>query len=48
MEKIATVRETTFSEAAPPKGKTRTYVITATDKDGLESEPGSEIPVTGP
>jgi fibronectin type 3 domain-containing protein len=48
MDKIATVRETTFSEAAPPKGKTKTYAITTTDKDGLESEPGSEITVTGP
>ncbi|MCX5821513.1 MAG: hypothetical protein NT047_16645, partial [Deltaproteobacteria bacterium] len=47
MEKIATVRETRFSEAAPPKGKTKTYVITATDRDGLESDPGPEITITG-
>lgn len=47
VEKIATVRETTFSESSPQKGKTKTYIISATDKDGLESEPGAEIPVTG-
>jgi uncharacterized protein len=48
MEKITLVRETRFAEAAPPKGKTKTYVITAADGDGLESEPGPEITVTGP
>jgi fibronectin type 3 domain-containing protein/TolB-like protein len=48
VEKIATVREPTFSESGPQKGKTKTYVISSTDKDGLESEPGAEIPVTGP
>ncbi len=47
LEKIATVREATFSEAAPQKGQTKTYVITVTDKDGLESDPGAELPVTG-
>jgi fibronectin type 3 domain-containing protein len=48
MEKITAVRETQFSEPAPSKGKTKTYLVTATDKDGLESEPGLEITVTGP
>jgi uncharacterized protein len=47
-EKITTVREAAFSEPGPPKGKTKTYIITATDRDGLESDPGPEIPVTGP
>jgi fibronectin type 3 domain-containing protein len=48
MEKITMVQETQFSEAAPPKGKTKTYVITTTDRDGLESDPGPEITITGP
>jgi fibronectin type 3 domain-containing protein len=47
-EKIATVREARFSEAAPLRGKVKTYLITATDRDGLESDPGSEITITGP
>lgn len=48
MDKIATVRERGFSEAAPPKGKTKIYLITVTDRDGLESDPGPEITITGP
>lgn len=47
-EKIATVRETAFSEAAPAKGETKTYLVTGTDRDGLESQPSAEISVTGP
>ena len=46
-EKIITVMETTFSEPALPKGKSKTYVVIATDKDGLESEPSREITITG-
>ena len=48
MDKIATVREARFSEVAPPKGKAKVYLITVTDRDGLESDPGPEITVTGP
>jgi fibronectin type 3 domain-containing protein/TolB-like protein len=47
MDKIATVREKRFSEAAPPKGKAKIYLITVTDRDGLESDPGPEITITG-
>jgi len=47
MEKIATVRERGFSEAVPPKGKVKIYLITVTDRDGLESDPGPEITITG-
>ncbi|MDA8126851.1 MAG: hypothetical protein M0009_16905 [Deltaproteobacteria bacterium] len=47
MEKIAAVGTTQFSEPAPAKGKTKTYLVTATDKDGLEGIPGPEITVTG-
>ncbi|MEK7826393.1 MAG: hypothetical protein AAB299_01440, partial [Thermodesulfobacteriota bacterium] len=48
MDKIATVRERRFSEAAPPKGKVKVYLITVTDRDGLESDPAPEITITGP
>ena len=48
MDKIATVRERRFSEAAPPKGKVKIYLITVTDRDGLESDPGPEITIKGP
>jgi len=48
MDKIATVRERKFSEDAPPKGKVKIYLITVTDRDGLESDPGPEITITGP
>ena len=46
MDKIATVREARFSEVAPPKGKVKIYLITVTDRDGLESDPGPEITIT--
>ncbi|MDO9229061.1 MAG: hypothetical protein Q7U03_05805 [Syntrophales bacterium] len=48
MEKIATVREGRFGETAPPKGKVKVYLITVTDRDGLESDPAPEITITGP
>lgn len=48
MDKIATVRESRFGEAAPPKGKVKIYLITVTDRDGLESDPAPEITITGP
>jgi hypothetical protein len=39
--------DTRFSEAAPEPGKSRTYVITARDKDDLESEPSSGLTLEG-
>ena len=48
MDKIATVRESRFGEAAPAKGKVKIYLITVTDRDGLESDPAPEITITGP
>jgi fibronectin type 3 domain-containing protein len=48
MDKIATVREKKFNEAAPLKGKVKIYLITVTDRDGLESDPSPEITITGP
>jgi len=46
--KIDTVKgDTRFSETAPDPGKSRTYVITARDKDDLESEPSSGLTLEG-
>jgi uncharacterized protein len=45
-EKIMSTSDATFSEQAPAKGKSKTYVVTANDKDGLESEAGREITLT--
>jgi hypothetical protein len=45
-EKVASVRETTYSDVTIAKGKTKTYIVTAVDKDGLESEASREITVT--
>lgn len=46
-EKIADTKTNAFSETSPPKGKTKTYLITTVDADGLESNPSREITVTG-
>jgi uncharacterized protein len=48
VEKITPVREARFSEDAPPRGKSKTYVITAADGSGLESDPCPEVTVTTP
>jgi fibronectin type 3 domain-containing protein len=46
--KIETVKgDTRFSEKAPERGKSRTYVITARDKDDLESEPSPGLTIEG-
>ncbi len=42
-EKIAAVKESRFSKEGLPKGKTKTFLVTAVDKDGLESDPCQEI-----
>jgi fibronectin type 3 domain-containing protein/TolB-like protein len=46
-EKITDEKASTFSETSPPKGKTKTYLITTVDTDGLESNPSRELTVTG-
>jgi len=45
LQKIDTVKITSFSEAAPAKGKSKTYAVTSVDKDGLESEFSQEVMV---
>ncbi|MFZ3116259.1 MAG: hypothetical protein WA133_05805 [Syntrophales bacterium] len=42
-EVIIAVQAPLFNEKAPPKGKSKTYLVTAIDKDGRESEPSQEI-----
>lgn len=46
LEKITTVSDPIFSDSSLAKGKNKTYAITATDKDGLESDFSQEITVT--
>jgi hypothetical protein len=46
LQKIDSVTITSFSEAAPGKGKSKIYSVTAVDKDGLESEHGEEVTVS--
>lgn len=45
-EKVASVREGNYSDGAIAKGKTKTYNVTAVDKDGLESEVSREVVVS--
>ena len=46
LEKLGTVAETRFSGEGPAKGKSKTYVVTATDQDGLESDASREVTVS--
>ncbi len=45
-EKIATVNEARYSDPGVAAGKSKTYVVTATDRDGLESDFSPEVSVT--
>ncbi|MBN1613580.1 MAG: hypothetical protein JW950_03845 [Deltaproteobacteria bacterium] len=47
LEKIETVQKTGFVEPAPEKGKKKTYVVTASSLDGLESDPSAEVTIVG-
>ncbi len=47
LDRINTVKANSFAEAGLAKGKSKTYVVTAVDNDGLESEPSQEITITG-
>jgi fibronectin type 3 domain-containing protein len=45
---VADVKQTSYRDARPLKaGKERIYVVTATDRNGLESEFSQEVTVTG-
>lgn len=45
-EKVSSVREESYSDGAIAKGKSKTYTVTAVDKDGLESEVSREVAVS--
>ncbi len=47
LRKIGTVKETSFSQVGPKPGKSKDCVVTAVDRDGLESEPSQPITVFG-
>jgi fibronectin type 3 domain-containing protein/TolB-like protein len=47
LDRINTVKANSFTEAGLAKGKSKTYVVTAVDKDDLESEPSQEVTITG-
>jgi len=46
LEKLTEVRSTSYTDAAIAKGKSKVYAVTAVDRDGLESEPSSELTVS--
>jgi hypothetical protein len=46
MEKIAAVKSTNYSDGSIAKGKNKTYVVSAVDNSGLESEISSEFTVS--
>lgn len=47
-KRIDTVKgDTHYSEKAPERGKSKTYVVTATDKDDLESGPSAGLTLVG-
>ena len=47
LTKIGTVKEPRFIKAGPKPGKSKDYLVTAVDRDGLESEQSTPITVFG-
>ena len=47
LTKVGTVKEPRFIKAGPKPGKSKDYVVTAFDRDDLESEPSQPITVLG-
>lgn len=47
LDRLGVSTTTTFSDAPLERGKSRTYVVTAVDKDGLESDPSDELRLVG-
>jgi uncharacterized protein len=45
LEKLASVKSTNYTDSSIVKGKTKLYVVIAVDRDGLESEPSSELSI---
>ncbi len=46
LEKLAEVKSTSYTDSAVVKGKSKVYAVTAVDRDGLESEPGTEVNIS--
>jgi uncharacterized protein len=46
LEKLAEVKSTNYKGSSLVKGKSKTYAVTAVDRDGLESEPSAELLVS--
>jgi len=47
LDRIDAAKSNSFTDTGLAKGKTKTYVVTSVDKDGLESEPSQEVTVVG-
>lgn len=47
LDRLGISSTTTFSDATLERGKSRTYVVTAVDKDGLESDASAELRLVG-
>ena len=45
LEKLAEAKSNSYTDSSIVKGKDRVYVITAVDRDGLESQPSAELTV---
>ncbi len=46
LEKYAEVKSTSYTDSSVVKGKSKIYVVTAVDRDGLESEPSTELNIS--
>lgn len=46
LEKLAEVKSTNYTDSSLAKGKNKVYIITAVDRDGLESEPSAELTIS--
>jgi len=46
LEKIAEVKSVSYTDTTAVKGKNKIYVVTAVDRDGLESEPSTELTIS--
>ncbi len=46
LEKLAEVKSTSYTDGSIVKGKNKIYAITAVDRDGLESEPSTEVNIS--
>lgn len=44
-EKLASVMQANFTDNSIVKGTTKIYIVTAVDRDGLESEPSAELTI---